>query len=212
MVVSVPLADRMQELVFATHNKHKTLEIQAILSKEYRILSLDDVGFREPVPENENSLEGNASQKAWYVHQRLGKDCFADDTGLEVDCLDGAPGVYSARYADLTDERKADESASEANIRKLLARMQGETNRRARFRTVITLILKGKEYNFEGMAEGLILAGRRGSDGFGYDPVFIPSGYTQTFAEMSLEEKNIISHRALAVSELVTFLKKYRPG
>ncbi len=208
----MPLADRMQGLVFATHNKHKAREIQAILSNEYRILSLDDVAFREPVPENENSLEGNASQKAWYVHQRLRKDCFADDTGLEVDCLDGAPGVYSARYADLTDERKADESASEANIRKLLARMQGETNRRARFRTVIALILKGKEYNFEGMVEGVILARRRGSDGFGYDPVFLPSGYTQTFAEMSLEEKNIISHRALAVSELVTFLKKYRPG
>jgi XTP/dITP diphosphohydrolase len=202
----------MLELVFATHNKHKAREIQAILSDEYRILSLDDVAFRDPVPENQNSLEGNASQKAWYVHQRLGKDCFADDTGLEVDCLDGAPGVYSARFADLTDERKADEPVSEDNIRKLLTRMQGETNRRARFRTVITLILLGKEYNFEGMVEGMILEGRRGSDGFGYDPVFLPSGYTQTFAEMSLEDKNIISHRALAVSELVTFLKKYRPG
>jgi XTP/dITP diphosphohydrolase len=211
-VDSVPPADRMQEIVFATHNEHKVREIQAILSKEYRILSLDDVAFRDPVPENENSLEGNASQKAWYVHQRLGKDCFADDTGLEVDCLNGAPGVYSARYADLTDERNADESASEANIRKLLARMLGETDRKARFRTVITLILKGNEYNFEGMVEGMILEGIRGSGGFGYDPVFLPSGYTQTFAEMSLEQKNNISHRALAVLDLVTFLKKYRLG
>jgi XTP/dITP diphosphohydrolase len=202
----------MQELVFATHNEHKALEIQAILSHDYRVLSLDDVKFQDPVPENENSLEGNASQKAWYVHNRLGKDCFADDTGLEVECLDGAPGVYSARYADLTNDRKTDEPASEANIRKLLAQMQGETNRKARFRTIIALILEGKEYIFEGLIEGVILEERMGSGGFGYDPVFLPSGYTDTFAEMSLEQKNIISHRALAVLKLVTFLKKYGPG
>jgi XTP/dITP diphosphohydrolase len=202
----------MQELVFATHNEHKALEIQAILSHDYRVLSLDDVKFQDPVPENENSLEGNASQKAWYVHNRLGKDCFADDTGLEVECLDGAPGVYSARYADLTNDRKTDEPASEANIRKLLAQMQGETNRKARFRTIIALILEGKEYIFEGLIEGMIVEERKGSGGFGYDPVFLPSGYTDTFAEMSLEQKNIISHRALAVLKLVTFLKKYGPG
>ena len=202
----------MQELVFATHNEHKALEIQAILSHDYRVLSLDDVKFQDPVPENENSLEGNASQKAWYVHNRLGKDCFADDTGLEVECLDGAPGVYSARYADLTNDRKTDEPASEANIRKLLAQMQGETNRKARFRTIIALILEGKEYIFEGLIEGVILEERKGSGGFGYDPVFLPSGYTDTFAEMSLGQKNIISHRALAVLKLVTFLKKYGPG
>ncbi len=202
----------MQELVFATHNEHKALEIQAILSHDYRVLSLDDVKFQDPVPENENSLEGNASQKAWYVHNRLKKDCFADDTGLEVECLDGAPGVYSARYADLTNDRKTDEPASEANIRKLLAQMQGETNRKARFRTIIALILEGKEYIFEGLIEGVILEERMGSGGFGYDPVFLPSGYTDTFAEMSLEQKNIISHRALAVLKLVTFLKKYGPG
>ncbi|KPL25970.1 MAG: deoxyribonucleotide triphosphate pyrophosphatase [Bacteroides sp. SM1_62] len=202
----------MQELVFATHNEHKAREIQAILPNEYRILSLDDVKFQDPVPENENSLEGNASQKAWYIHHRLGKDCFADDTGLEVDCLNGAPGVYSARYAELTCDKKANEPASEANIRKLLAQMEGETNRQARFRTIIALILGGKEYIFEGMVKGVILMGRRGSGGFGYDPVFLPSGYTDTFAEMSLEQKNIISHRALAVSKLVRFLKNYRPG
>jgi len=202
----------MQELVFATHNEHKALEIQAILPHDYRVLSLDDVKFQDLVPENENSLEGNASQKAWYVHNRLGKDCFADDTGLEVECLDGAPGVYSARYADLTNDRKTDEPASEANIRKLLAQMQGETNRKARFRTIIALILEGKEYIFEGLIEGVIVEERKGSGGFGYDPVFLPSGYTDTFAEMSLEQKNIISHRALAVLKLVTFLKKYGPG
>jgi XTP/dITP diphosphohydrolase len=202
----------MQELVFATHNEHKALEIQAILSHDYRVLSLDDVKFQDPVPENENSLEGNASQKAWYVHNRLGKDCFADDTGLEVECLDGAPGVYSARFADLTNDRKTNEPASEANIRKLLAQMQGETNRKARFRTIIALILEGKEYIFEGLIEGVIVEERKGSGGFGYDPVFLPSGYTDTFAEMSLEQKNIISHRALAVLKLVTFLKKYGPG
>jgi XTP/dITP diphosphohydrolase len=202
----------MQELVFATHNVHKAREIQAILSHEYSILSLDDVKFQEPVPEQANSLEGNASQKSWYVHNRLRKDCFADDTGLEVDCLNGAPGVYSARYADLTGERKADEPASEANIRKLLVQMQGETYRNARFRTVISLILEGKEYAFEGRIEGVILPERRGSGGFGYDPVFLPTGYTETFAEMPLEQKNIISHRALAVLKLVSFLKKYRPG
>ena len=202
----------MQELVFATHNEHKALEIQAILSHDYRVLSLDDVKFQDPVPENENSLEGNASQKAWYVHNRLGKDCFADDTGLEVECLDGAPGVYSARFADLTNDRKTNEPATEANIRKLLAQMQGETNRKARFRTIIALILEDKEYIFEGLIEGVILEERKGSGGFGYDPVFLPSGYTDTFAEMSLEQKNIISHRALAVLKLVTFLKKYGPG
>jgi XTP/dITP diphosphohydrolase len=202
----------MQELVFATHNEHKIHEIQAILSQEYRILGLDDVEFQDSVPENANSLEGNASQKAWYVHHRLGKDCFADDTGLEVDCLNGAPGVYSARYADLTNERKADEPTSVANIRKLLARMQGETNRKARFRTIISLILEGKEHVFEGIVEGVILEGEKGSGGFGYDPVFLPSGFTETFAEMSLEQKNIISHRALAVLKLVTFLKKNKAG
>lgn len=202
----------MQELVFATHNEHKALEIQAILSHDYRVLSLDDVKFQDPVPENENSLEGNASQKAWYVHNKLRKDCFADDTGLEVECLDGAPGVYSARYADLTNDRKTDEPAPEANIRKLLAQMQGETNRKARFRTIIALILEDKEYIFEGLIEGVIVEERKGSGGFGYDPVFLPSGYTDTFAEMSLEQKNIISHRALAVLKLVTFLKKYGPG
>jgi XTP/dITP diphosphohydrolase len=201
----------MQELVFATHNEHKAREIQAILSDEYRILSLDDVQFKDPVPEKEKSLEGNASRKAWFIHHRLGKDCFADDTGLEVDCLQGAPGVYSARYAELTCDKKADEPASVANIRKLLAQMQGATNRQARFRTIIALIMGGVEYIFEGVVEGEILTERRGSGGFGYDPVFLPSGHTETFAEMSLEQKNLISHRALAVLKLVTFLKNYSP-
>lgn len=202
----------MQELVFATHNEHKAREIQAILSDEYRILSLDDVQFKDPVPEKEKSLEGNASRKAWFIHHRLGKDCFADDTGLEVDCLQGAPGVYSARYAELTHDKKADEPASVANIRKLLAQMQGATNRQARFRTIIALIMGGEEYIFEGVVEGEILTEGRGSGGFGYDPVFQPSGHTETFAEMSLEQKNLISHRAFAVLKLVTFLKNYSPA
>ena len=202
----------MQEIVFATHNEHKAREIQAILSEEYRILSLSDINFRDPVPEQENSLEGNAAQKARFIYQRLGKDCFADDTGLEVDFLKGAPGVYSARYADVTNEREADESVSAANIRKLLSRMLGATNRKARFRTVISLILEGQEHFFEGMVEGTILEIPRGSGGFGYDPVFLPAGYTESFAQMTLEQKNNISHRAIAVSKLATFLKNYRPG
>jgi XTP/dITP diphosphohydrolase len=202
----------MQELIFATHNQHKAREIQAILSEQYRILSLEDIQFTDPVPEEASSLEGNASQKARYIHERLGKDCFADDTGLEVECLNGAPGVYSARYADLTGERTADEPASEANIRKLLARMHGAKNRMARFRTVISLMLEGREYLFEGKVEGTILEAKRGSGGFGYDPVFLPAGHTDSFAEMTLKMKNSISHRALAVSELTKFLKNYRPG
>lgn len=202
----------MQELVFATHNEHKAHEIQAILANEYRILSLRELGFQDPVPENENTLEGNAFQKAWFVYHRLGKDCFADDTGLEVDCLGGAPGVFSARYAELTNDRKANEPVPEANIRKLLALMNGEKDRQARFRTVIALILAGKEYIFEGLVEGKILSGIKGSGGFGYDPVFLPSGHTETFAEMTLDQKNAISHRALAVSKLAAFLKKIRNG
>ena len=196
----------MQELVFATHNENKALEIQAILSNDYRILSLKDVDFQEPVPENENSLEGNALQKARYVHHRLGKDCFADDTGLEMDCLNGAPGVFSARYAELTNERKTNEPASQANIRKLLARMQGENDRQARFRTVIALIMDNWEYIFEGSVAGEIISERRGKEGFGYDPVFIPEGHSLTFAQMSLEQKNRISHRAKAFMKLRNFL------
>jgi XTP/dITP diphosphohydrolase len=200
----------MQELIFATHNEHKAREIQTLLSEEFRILSLEDLRFTEPVPENEDSLEGNALQKARFIHQRIGKDCFADDTGLEVNALNGAPGVFSARYAALTGDKTAGESASEANIRKLLVQMQGETLRTARFRTVIALILKREEFVFQGMVEGEILEERRGSAGFGYDPVFLPTGYTSSFAEMSLGQKNAISHRALAVEKLVSFLKNYR--
>ena len=202
----------MKELIFATHNQHKAREIQAILSDEYRILSLKDLQFTDPVPEETNSLEGTASQKARYIHERLGKDCFADDTGLEVDWLKGAPGVYSARYAEFTNEKSTHEPASEANIRKLLAQMQDVENRKARFRTVISLLLEGREHLFEGIVEGTILEEKRGSGGFGYDPVFLPAGHTDSFAEMTLEMKNSISHRALAVSRLAAFLKNYRPG
>jgi XTP/dITP diphosphohydrolase len=199
----------MKELVFATHNKHKAHEIQAMLIGMYRVLTLDEVDFQDPVPEDQDNLEGNASQKAWYIHDRLGTDCFADDTGLEVDCLGGAPGVYSARYAEMTNDRRTDEPASTANIRKLLQGMHKVQNRKARFRTIILLIMEGKEYAFEGVVQGEILTTPRGSGGFGYDPVFVPEGHDKTFAEMSLEEKNTISHRALAVSKLTDFLNNY---
>lgn len=199
----------MKELIFATHNENKAIEIQAILEDLYRVLSLDQAGMAEDVPENEDTLEGNALQKAMYVKENLGVDCFADDTGLEVDALGGEPGVYSARYADLTNERMAGEDASGANIRKLLARMDGILERKARFRTIIALVMDGEHHLFEGIVEGSILEQKRGHEGFGYDPVFRPDGFDVSFAEMSLSQKNKISHRAKAVQKLAEFLKNY---
>ena len=196
----------MKELVFATHNRHKAEEIQSILKGNYRISDLEQLNYHDPVPEDRETLEGNASRKAWYAYDLFKKDCFADDTGLEVDCLQGAPGVYSARYAELTDNHMANETVSKANIRKLLKEMEGIANRKARFRTVICLILNLKEHIFEGIVEGTIIEEKRGIAGFGYDPVFLPDGYTATFAEMSLDEKNKISHRARAVKDLAKFL------
>ena len=198
----------MKELVFATHNSHKAEEIQSILEGFYRIIDLKQLDFTENVPEDKDTLEGNASMKARYIFEIVNKDCFADDTGLEVDCLNGAPGVFSARYSEMSGDRHEDESISEANIRKLLRQMEGEGNRKARFRTVICLILDGKEHFFEGVVEGVITEEKVGEKGFGYDPVFLPDGCEQTFAEMSLAEKNTISHRARAVSGLVKFLRK----
>ena len=197
----------MKELVFATHNRHKAEEIQSILKGSYRITDLERLNHHDPVPEDQETLEGNASRKAWYAHDLFNKDCFADDTGLEVDCLHGAPGVYSARYAELTSNRIVNETVSESNIRKLLKEMEGISIRKARFRTVICLILNLKEHLFEGIVEGTIIEGKRGAGGFGYDPVFRPDGYTATFAEMSLDEKNKISHRARAVNDLAKFLR-----
>ena len=199
----------MRELIFATHNENKAIEIQAILDDSFRILSLDQVGLSDEIPEDQDTLEGNALQKARYVEARLGVDCFADDTGLEVDALGGEPGVYSARYAELSNERNDGQDASEANIIKLLRRMEGKSNRKARFRTVVALVIDGKQYTFEGVVEGSILEEKRGKEGFGYDPVFLPDGYHKSFAEMPLSIKNTISHRARAVDQLADFLRTY---
>ncbi len=191
----------MKELVFVTNNKHKLSEIRQIIGQYCTIRSLADIGFNEDIEETAPDLEGNALLKARHIHDRYGVDCFADDTGLEVDALDGAPGVYSARYAG-EDATYAD------NVNKLLAAMNGEGNRTARFRTVIALILDNKDYLFEGHVDGEILTEWRGSDGFGYDPVFRPLESEKTFAEMSAEEKNAISHRGRATQRLKEFLAR----
>lgn len=188
------------ELVFATNNQHKLKEVQALLGNHFRLLSLTDIGFDEEIPEDFDTLQDNALQKARYINSRLGYNCFADDTGLEVDALNGEPGVYSARYA-------GEAKNPHDNIVKLLQNLSGVKNRRAQFRTVIALILDGNEYLFEGKVNGEIIDKGRGSDGFGYDPIFLPEGYSQTFAEMPLELKNQISHRGRAVAKLVDFLK-----
>ncbi|GHT37651.1 non-canonical purine NTP pyrophosphatase [Bacteroidia bacterium] len=189
----------MKELVFATNNQHKLEEVAAMLNREIKLLGLKDINCREDIPETAATLEGNALLKARFVKEKYGYDCFSDDTGLEVEALDNAPGVYSARYAGEAHD-------AEANMRKLLAEMEGKANRAARFRTVIALILDGKEYLFEGVVRGCVIKERRGSAGFGYDPLFIPDGYTQTFAELGNGIKNTISHRAAAVSKLAAFL------
>ena len=187
------------ELIFATNNLHKLSEIQSIVGKNFTIKSLQEIGCTEDIPETAPTLEGNALLKAQYIYDRFGKNCFADDTGLEVEALDGRPGVFSARYA-------TDGHDFEANIDKVLEELTGVENRKARFRTVIALILDGSVRYFEGIVNGEIISKRKGVKGFGYDPVFLPDGYKQTFAEMPLDEKNKISHRARAVSKLVEFL------
>ncbi len=191
----------MRKIVFATHNPNKLEEIRQMLPAGLQVLSLDDIGCTEEIPETAATLEGNARIKAAHVYERYGYDCFADDTGLEVAALDGAPGVYSARFA-------GPQSDSRANIEKLLRLMEGKTNRKARFRTVIALALGGTFYFFEGEIAGEILAEESGSGGFGYDPVFLPKGSDLSFAEMPLAEKNRISHRGKAFQKLSSFLKK----
>ena len=191
----------MKTLVFATNNLHKLEEVRDILGGSFRIASLKEIGCTDDIPETADTLEGNALQKARYVKDKFGYDCFADDTGLEVEALGGAPGVFSARYAGPGHD-------SEANMQKLLKELEGKTNRQAQFRTVVALILEGREYTFEGIVRGTILTERRGTAGFGYDPVFVPEGYAETFAEMGSEEKNRISHRARAVQQLADFLHK----
>ena len=190
----------MRKLIFATNNAHKLSEVQALLGDAFTLVTLRECGITEEIAETAETLEGNALQKARYIYEKLGADCFADDTGLEVDALGGAPGVRSARYA-------TDGHDFAANNRLLLKNMEGVTDRSAHFRTVIALILNGKEYLFEGRVEGAIAEAESGSEGFGYDPLFVPSGEIITFAQMSAEAKNAISHRGRAVAELVKFLK-----
>lgn len=187
------------KLLFATNNAHKLAEVQAVLGDAYTLLTPRDCGVTEEIPETQPTLEGNASQKAHYLFDRTGTDCFADDTGLEVEALGGAPGVHSARYA-------TDGHDFAANNRLLLRNLEGHQNRRARFRTVVCLLLDGEEHLFEGVVEGRIIACETGHEGFGYDPLFIPDGFDKTFAQMSPDEKNAVSHRARAVRKLVEFL------
>lgn len=192
------------KLVFATNNAHKLEEVSAMLGDTFELLSLNDINCHADIPETADTLEGNARLKASFVYQNYGLNCFADDTGLEVEALGGEPGVYSARYAG------GEGHDSEANMRKLLAELEGKDNRKARFRTAISLILDGKEYLFEGIVNGEITTEKRGDSGFGYDPVFRPDGYEQTFAELGHEIKNQISHRARAVQKLCEFLRQWK--
>jgi XTP/dITP diphosphohydrolase len=194
-------AEKMQ-LVFATNNEHKLREIRNILGNSFNLLSLKDINIEEDIPENEPSLEGNAMLKARHIYNVLKVNVFADDTGLETDVLNGLPGVHSARFA-------GESKNSDDNINKLLGMMGNSDNRKARFRTVIALILDGREYLFEGISEGIIISEKRGSEGFGYDPIFVPSGSNLTYAEMPLDEKNKISHRARAFNKLKEFLFLY---
>ncbi|MBF1632669.1 MAG: non-canonical purine NTP diphosphatase [Prevotella sp.] len=188
------------KIVFATNNKHKLEEIKDILGKDFEIVSLAEIGCHEDIPETGLTLEENARQKSTYIVEHYNHDCFADDTGLEVDALNGEPGVHSARYAEGTDHD------SEANMRKLLSKMSNVKERTARFRTVISLIINGVEHQFEGRVEGHIATEKHGKEGFGYDPIFIPEGYDKSFAELGEEVKNQISHRARAVKKLAEYL------
>ena len=189
----------MKQIVFATHNAHKLSEIREIVQGKIEILGLTDIGCRDEIEETGGTLDENALLKARYVKERYGYDCFADDTGLEVDALDGAPGVYSSRYAGPSGN-------SENNMNKLLLALQGIDNRSAQFRTVIALLINDEEHLFEGVIRGNITHEKRGNNGFGYDPIFIPEGYKQTFAEVDSSIKNSVSHRALAMAKLIEFL------
>ncbi len=190
----------MKKFVFATNNLHKLEEVNAIIDDKIELLTLNDINCHTDIPETADTLEGNALIKAKFVYDNYHKDCFGDDTGLEVEALNGEPGVYSARYA-------GDGHDSEANIKKLLHNLDGIENRKARFRTVFALIADGKEHYFEGLINGEIIKVRKGTAGFGYDSIFVPEGYTQTFAEMGNDIKNKISHRAIATQKLCKFLQ-----
>ncbi|MBE8723795.1 non-canonical purine NTP diphosphatase [Flavobacterium hungaricum] len=187
------------ELVFASNNKNKITEIQSMLPESIKILSLEDIGCHEDIPETADTIEGNAILKADYVTQKYGFDCFADDTGLEINALNGEPGVYSARYA-------GEQKNAEDNINKVLDALKNEQDRSAQFKTVITLNLKGKQFLFTGIIKGSITTTKMGTNGFGYDPVFQPENYSETFAQLPLETKNKIGHRGKAVQQLIDFL------
>lgn len=189
------------KIVFATHNKNKVIELKALLPEHFEVVSLEDIGCLEDIPETADTIEGNARLKAIYVFENYGLECFADDSGLEVDALNGAPGVYSARYAGVA-------KSSEANLQKLLSEMADKDERSARFRCTIALKTKKDIRVFHGTVEGSIARKRRGNGGFGYDPVFIPEGYKHTFGELSADIKNKMSHRAIAVKQLVAHLKE----
>lgn len=191
----------MRQIIIATHNQHKIDEIQEMVKGKIDIVSIKSLGLNKDIPETGDTLKDNAKQKAEYVYKKFNKDCFADDTGLEVEALDGRPGVYSARYA-------GEKCSFDDNINLLLSEMEGKINRKACFKTVICLIEDGKEMFFEGKCEGVITTERYGNKGFGYDPVFIPKGYGESFAEMSKEDKNKISHRGIATRKLIEYLLK----
>ncbi len=192
----------MISLVFATNNVHKLNEIKTAVGSKINILSLSDIGCSEDIPETADTLQGNASQKSWYIFNKYHIDCFADDTGLEIDALNGKPGVYSARYAGENHDH-------EKNMDKVLSELQGVQNRKAKFRTIISLIINGTETLFEGVVKGTILTERHGNKGFGYDPIFKPMGLEISFAEMDLSDKNKTSHRGIAVQKLKEFLDAY---
>lgn len=190
----------MLKLVFATNNKNKIKEIKHLIGNSIELLNLEDIGCLEEIPETADTIEGNAIQKAQYVYEKYGYNCFADDTGLEIETLNGEPGVYSARYA-------GEQKNPEDNMNKVLEKLKEKSNRKAQFKTVVALIIDGKLTCFEGIVKGEITREKSGSEGFGYDPIFKPNDYDKTFSEMDLDEKNIISHRAIATKKLIQFFK-----
>ena len=189
------------ELIIASQNQNKLVEFKKILGDKINLFSLSDIGLNQEIPENEKTIKKNAMFKAKFVNTQTGKNVFADDTGLEIDSLNGEPGVYSARYSGV--ERNSDK-----NIELVLRKLKNKSNRNSRFKTIISLIIDGKSVNFEGIVEGKITEEKRGSNGFGYDPIFQPNGYASTFGEMSLNEKNKISHRSIAINKMVQYLKE----
>lgn len=193
------------KLIFATHNQHKLKEVRSLMPSNIQLMSLDDISFKNDIEETETTIEGNALLKARTIYKHTGINCFSDDSGLLADALNGAPGVYSARYA-------GDQKNDQDNIQKLLAHLQDTKNRSAHFKTAMALVLEGKEYLFEGIIDGKITLESHGSNGFGYDPVFIPDGYEQTFAQMDSRTKNAISHRGIALKKLVEFIKELQVG